>query len=273
MKLEDCSARCGSVVTGVQLADASTEQIAMLKSALFERGVIFFREQDFSVDDHLAFAKKFGEIVINKFFGVVPGYPEIAEVRKEPDQTMNIGGGWHTDHSYDDEPALGSILVARELPSVGGDTRFINMQAVYTALPAAMKSRIAGRWAIHSNEHIYGDDGYYAGTDLAPLLQGSEGVGSAIHPMVITHPQSGAEVLYVNPGHTVGVKGMADDEAFVLLGALYEHAQQPEFQCRFEWQPGSVAIWDNRLTWHLAENDYHGERRLMHRITIAGEAL
>jgi taurine dioxygenase len=273
MKIEKCSSRCGSVVTDMQLAEASTDQIAALKHQLFERGVLFFRDQDLSVEGHLAFARKFGEIVINKFFGVVPGYPEIAEVRKEPDQTMNIGGGWHTDHSYDDEPALGSILVARELPSVGGDTLFVNMQAACAALPAAMRSSVAGKCAIHSNEHIYGDHGYYAGTDLAPLLKGSEGVGNAVHPIIIQHPQTGAEVLYVNPGHTVGVKGLEGEEAFALLGALYEHAQQAEFQCRFEWRSGSVAIWDNRLTWHFAENNYHGERRLMHRITIAGERL
>jgi len=140
-------------------------------------------------------------------------------------------------------------------------------------LPAPTRNSIADKWAIHSNEHIYGDHGYYAGTDLAPLLKGPEGVGNAVHPIIIQHPQTGAEVLYVNPGHTVGVKGMEAEEALPFLGALYEHAQQPEFQCRFQWQAGSVAIWDNRLTWHLAENDYHGERRLMHRITIAGDPL
>ncbi len=273
MKIDKCSPQCGSVVTDIQLAKASTDQIAVLKAALFDRGVLFFRDQDLSVEDHLVFARKFGDIVINKFFGEVPGYPEIAEVRKEPAQIMNVGGGWHTDHSYDEKPALGSILVARELPSAGGDTLFVNMQAACAALPAPTRNSIADKWAIHSNEHIYGDHGYYAGTDLAPLLKGSEGVGNAVHPIIIQHPQTGAEVLYVNPGHTVGVKGMEAEEALPFLGALYDHAQQPEFQCRFQWQAGSVAIWDNRLTWHLAENDYHGERRLMHRITIAGDPL
>ena len=161
---------------------------------------------------------------------------------KSQSKPMNIGGGWHTDHSYDREPALGSILVARELPSSGGDTLFINMQSVYASLPAELKIRIAKRVAIHSNEHIYGESGYYAGTDLAPLLNGSEGVGNAEHPMVIRHPQTGAEVLYVNPGHTIGVKDMEHDEAITLLDVLYEYAQQPNFQCRCAWRPGSVAI-------------------------------
>ena len=109
--------------------------------------------------------------------------------------------------------------------------------------------------------------------DLAPLLRGSEGIGCAVHPVLIRHPQTGAEILYVNPGHTVGIEGMEHEAAFALLHTLYEHTQQPEFQCQFSWKPGSVAIWDNRLTWHLAENDYHGERRLVIRITIAGTAL
>ena len=273
MQIEHCTAQCGSVVHGLQLAQASPDDVKALRELLFQRGVLFFRDQVLSEEAHLGFAKLFGEIVVNKFFGVVPGYPEIAEVRKEPDQTMNIGGGWHTDHSYDSDPALGSILVARELPETGGDTLFTNAQASCAALPAELKKQLRGLSAIHSNEHIYGEDGYYAATDLAPLLRGSEGIGCAVHPVLIQHPQTGAEILYVNPGHTVGIEGMEHEAAFALLHTLYEHTQQPEFQCRFSWKPGSVAIWDNRLTWHLAENDYHGERRLMHRITIAGTAL
>ena len=273
MQIAHCTAHCGSEVHGVQLAQASPADVAALRELLFQRGVLFFRDQVLNEAQHLSFAACFGDIVVNKFFGVVDGYPEIAEVRKEPDQTMNIGGGWHTDHSYDPDPALGSILVARELPETGGDTLFVNMQAACGALPTELKAQLTGVSATHSNEHIYGEDGYYAATDLAPLLQGPEGIGRAVHPVLIEHPATGAEILYVNPGHTVGIEGMEHDQAFALLHRLYEHAQQPDFQCRFKWRPGSVAIWDNRLTWHLAENDYQGQRRLMHRITIAGTAL
>lgn len=273
MKVENLTPACGAVVSDIQLTAASTKQIDALRELLFQRGVVFFRDQVLSEDEHLVFAQRFGDIVVNKFFGVVQGYPEIAEVRKEPDQTMNIGGGWHTDHSYDPDPALGSILVARELPKTGGDTLFINMRVACAALPDHLKVKIRGVRAIHSNEHIYGEGGYYAETDLAPLLQGPEGVGRAVHPVLVKHPATGAEILYVNPGHTIGVEGMEHEEAFALLHELYEHAQQPQFQCRFAWEAGSVAIWDNRLTWHLAENDYQGERRLMHRITIKGQPL
>ncbi|MEK9655201.1 MAG: TauD/TfdA family dioxygenase, partial [Halieaceae bacterium] len=140
MQIEHCTAQCGSVVHGLQLAQASPDDVKDLRELLFQRGVLFFRDQVLSEEAHLAFAKRFGDIVVNKFFGIVPGYPEIAEVRKEPDQTMNIGGGWHTDHSYDPDPALGSILVARELPETGGDTLFTNAQASCAALPAELKT-------------------------------------------------------------------------------------------------------------------------------------
>lgn len=233
--------------------------------------MLFFREQDLPPEQHLKFAHRFGDIVLNKFFMPVAGFPQIAEVRKEADQTTNIGGGWHTDHSYDKAPALGSILVARELPETGGDTLFANMHTAWEALPNRLKHRVRKLRAIHSNDHIYGSDGYYAGTDLGQSLKGTGDTGLAVHPVVVRHPVSNAEILYVNPAHTIAIEGLDKSESDTLLQELFDHATQLQFQCRFGWQPGSVAIWDNRLTWHFAENDYDGERRLMHRITIAGE--
>ncbi|WP_299191287.1 TauD/TfdA family dioxygenase [uncultured Erythrobacter sp.] len=271
MKASDWSQSCGSLIEGVQLADASDSEIYQMRQLLARRGVLFFRDQDFAPAAHLAFAKSFGDLVLNKFFMPVEGFHEIAEVRKEANQTTNIGGGWHTDHSYDVAPALGSILVARELPTKGGDTLFANMHAAWSALPDPLKQRAKQLTAVHSNAHIYGRDGYYSRTDLASSLKGSDDVGSATHPVMVRHPQTGAEILYVNPAHTIALEGLAREESEEFLRVLFHHAQQPQFQCRFNWQPGSVAIWDNRLTWHLAENDYDGERRLMHRITLAGE--
>lgn len=271
MKASDWSEHCGSLIEDLQLAHASDAELDQLRLLLAERGVLFFRNQDFPPAVHLRFARRFGDIVLNKFFMPVEGFPEIAEVRKEADQTMNIGGGWHTDHSYDDAPALGSILVARELPESGGDTLFANMHAAWLALSERLKQRVASLKAVHSNVHIYGRDGYYAGTDLGRSLKGHDDVGSAIHPVMVRHPQTGAEILYVNRAHTVALEGLTRDESASLLKELFDHAQQTQFACRFNWKPGSVAIWDNRLTWHFAENDYDGERRLMHRITLAGE--
>jgi len=273
MKISAYSSGCGALVGDVQLASLTDDNLAELHLALSAYGVLFFREQDLSPDAHLEFANRFGTIVRNKFFAQIDGYPDIAEVRKEKDQKMNIGGGWHTDHSYDAEPALGSILVARELPKQGGDTRFAHLGKAYAGLPSEMKSGLSSLRAVHSNEHIYGADGYYAGTDMAPLLGGANAVGQATHPVIVKHPVSGQDVLYINPGHTIGFEGQTYEDSKPLMDELYAHVDQPDYTCRFDWQPGSVAFWDNRLTWHYAENDYHGERRLMHRITLAGTAL
>ncbi len=273
MKIAPWSSECGALVSDVQLADAGGAQIEELRSALASHGVLFFRDQELSPPDHLAFARRFGDIVLNKFLSPVADFPEIAEVRKEPDQKTNIGGGWHTDHSYDAEPALGSILVARELPQSGGDTLFANLHKAWAALPSPIKRRIRNLKALHSNVHIYGRDGYYEGTDMGKLLRGADEVGEAVHPVVIRHPETGQEILYVNPAHTIKIDGWSEADSKVLLDELYDHVVQPDFTCAFDWQPGSVAIWDNRLTWHYANNDYDGERRLMHRITLKGTEL
>ena len=186
---------------------------------------------------------------------------------------MNIGGGWHTDHSYEAAPALGSILVARELPSHGGNTQFAHLGRVCADLSPRFWDILNGLKAVHSNEHLYGEGGYYRDTDQSKNLGGMDVVGSAVHPMIISHPVTGQPVLYVNPGHTIGIEALDHGEAFAILNYLYEFASQPAYTCSFDWQPGSVAIWDNRLTWHQADNDYAGQRRLMHRITLAGEAI
>jgi taurine dioxygenase len=273
MKVSAFSKGCGAVVNDVQLSDMSDQELSELRGAFTEYGLLFFRDQQLSPEDHSGFANRFGDIVLNKFFKPVEGQPRIAEVRKEKSQEMNIGGGWHTDHSYDEEPAMGSILVARELPASGGDTHFANLYAAYEALSPGLQKTLESMRAIHSNVHIYGENGFYRTTDLADQLGGIDRVGDATHPVVIKHPESGRKILYVNPGHTIGFEGWSREESFALLDYLYKHVDQPEFTCQFNWQPGSVAFWDNRCTWHFAQNDYQGQSRLMHRITLAGTAL
>jgi len=273
MQIRPYGAACGAAVEGVQLSDLSDDQFEQLRGHFWQHGLLFFEDQELSPDQHLAFARRWGPVVVNKFFPASSAHPEIAEVRKEKAQKMNVGGGWHADHSYDEEPALGSILLARELPESGGDTLFANMYAAYDALSDGLKETLGTLRAVHSNRHIYGKGGLYEKTDLAPLLKGGDRVGDAVHPVVITHPDSGRRALYVNPGHTLHFEGWTGGESRPLLGFLYEHATRPEFTCRFRWTPGAVALWDNRCTWHYAVNDYHGERRLMHRITLAGSAI
>jgi len=261
---------CGLEITDVQMSQLSDEQLTEVRKLFSEHGVLFFRDQELSPEQHLEFAHRYGDIVLNKFFKPVAEHPDIAEVRKEKTQEMNIGGGWHADHSYDDAPALGSILVARDLPDSGGDTWFANMYKAYEALSPGFKKMLEGLEAVHSNEHIYGEGGFYRTTDLSEQLGGMDRVGDATHPVVITHPDSGHKALYVNPGHTVGIVGWNHAESFALLNYLYAHVDQPQFTCHFNWKPGSVAFWDNRCTWHFAQNDYAGKFRLMHRITLAG---
>ncbi len=273
MDIEPYAPGCGALVSGIQLSSLTDTELLQIREAFVSHGLLFFRDQVFTPAEHLRFARRYGDIVLNKFFAPVKGFPDIAEVRKEKHHQTNIGGGWHTDHSYDETPALGSILVARDLPDTGGDTHFANLYAAYEALSPGLKKTLEGLRALHSNKHIYGKDGYYRGTDIADQLGGINDVSDATHPVVIIHPESGRKALYVNPGHTIQFEGWGFDESRALLNYLYTHVDQPEFTCQFDWQPGSVTFWDNRATWHFAQNDYQGQARLMHRITLAGVGL
>ena len=273
MKIVPFSPGCGAVVSDLQLSRMTDIELNQLRAAFAEHGLLFFRDQDFPPHEHLRFANRFGEIVDNKFFKTTAEHPQIAEVRKEKTQQTNIGGGWHTDHSYDDIPAMGSILVARTLPETGGNTQFANLAAAYDALPETMKKRLEGLRAVHSNTHLYGENGIYRFTDLADQLGGMDRVGDATHPVVVIHPESGRKVLYVNPGHTISIEGWEFDQGRELLDELFAHVNTPAFTCSFNWLPGSVTFWDNRSTWHMANNDYQGQARLMHRITLAGSPL
>lgn len=275
----------GAEITGIDIKSLTDGEFAAIRKAFADHGVIFFRDQETTETDHIAFAERWGEINVNRFFAAHPDYPQIAMVAKEPDQTDNIGGGWHTDHSYDHEPALGSVLVARDLPASGGDTMFASMYSAYETLPDELKEKVAGRIALHSGKHIFGEgpDSYYKTSDAGDHEEGTSRIGNAAvaellkdpeHPIVITHPLSGKKALYVNPAFTRSVVGADKNESDELLSDLYTHVFRGNaFHTRFEWKPGSIAMWDNRSTWHWAMNDYHGQRRIMHRITIEGCAL
>ena len=268
------SGALGAMIEGIDLSQPLEDaDVAEMRGALNEHGVIFFRDQKITPEQHIAFAQRFGEIDVNRFFKAAAGYPQIAEVRKEPGQTTNIGGGWHTDHSYDQEPALGSILLARETPTRGGDTVFACMNRAYEALSDGLKKTLEGLRAVHSSRHVFGAGTDYVKASGDRLENAENATQDAIHPVVLRHPESGKKILYVNSGFTTHFEGWTKAESAPLLNFLYEHAARPEFQYRFQWGVGSIAFWDNRSTWHYAVNDYHGERRLMHRITIAGGPL
>ena len=273
LTLRPLSEHVGVEAEGIDLKALDNQVFDLLKAAVADHGVVFVRDQTLTPEDHIAFARRFGAIDINNYFPANGAHPEIAEVRKSETQTVNIGGGWHTDHSYDQTPAMGSVLLARQTPPMGGDTLFASLGAAYDALSNGLKATLEGLRAIHSADHVYGHDGVYAKTDQAADLKGHDIQTYAVHPAVIRHPVTRRKILYVNPAFTLRFEGWTREESLPLLQYLYSVVLRQEFQCRLEWAPGSLAIWDNRSTWHLANNDYQGHSRLMHRITIAGEPL
>jgi taurine dioxygenase len=274
IEVKPLSGALGAEIFGVDVARIDDAQFEEVHAAFLEHQVIFFREQELTPPEHLAFAKRFGPVNVNRFFATVPGHPEIAEVRKEPHHLRNIGAEWHTDHSYDEVPALGSVLLAREVPERGGDTLFANMYAAYDALSDGLKRTLEPLRAVHSSRHIFGPEAMARRGDLNDRLRNAElAVQDAVHPVVIRHPETGRRALYVNGNFTIRIEGWTDQESRPFLDMLYRHAMKPDFQCRLRWRKGSIAIWDNRCTWHYAVNDYAGERRLMHRVTVEGVKL
>ena len=274
LEIKNISGGVGVEACNVDIAKGlSGADMATLKAAFVEHGLVFMHNQTITPEQHIEFAKNWGEININRFFAKVDGYEEIAAVVKEKDQLGNIGGGWHTDHSYDQIPALGSILIARETPPVGGDTLFSCMYKAYDSLSDGMKKTLENLKAVHSSRHIFGEQSSYQEAMSDRLSNAEAATQDAVHPIVITHPESGRKALYVNPAFTLHIEGWTDAESKPLLDYLYQHAVQMEHTTRFKWAVGSIAFWDNRSTWHYALNDYHGERREMHRITIEGSPL
>jgi len=274
LKIVQTSGSMGAEILDIDLSkDISKETFSEIRKTFVDHGLIFFRDQHLSPEEHLKFAKRWGEININRFFTKVEGYNQIAEVRKNPDQEVNIGGAWHTDHSYDQIPAMGSILLAKETPKTGGDTLFANMYKAYESLSEGLKKTLENMNACHSSRHVFGEHSGYAEASNNRIGNAELAIQDAIHPVIITHPESKAKALYVNPEFTVNFEGWTKEESKPLLDYLTEHSIRDENITRFKWKPGSIAFWDNRCTWHYALNDYPGQKRLMHRITVEGSAL
>jgi len=265
MRIEKLTGNVGAEITGCDLSNPTADMTDQILDALFEHGVIVIRNQTLSPEDHIALAEQIGEIDVNRFFNPVPDYPKIAEVRTSPDQSKVIGGTWHSDHSYDEKPAMASILVARELPPYGGDTLFASQVAAAANLSDGLRETLKGLNAIHS-------DGSFSQSILGDLDSDAFN-GAVSHPMIIRHPQTDQEALFVNGDFTTHIDGWTVEESAPLLSYLYQYCTQPAFTCRVKWASGSVAIWDNRLVQHFATADYHGHARLMHRITIKGQSL
>jgi len=271
MEVKRIAGALGAEISGVDLRRRLGEREARaLREALLEHLVVFLRDQPLEPAQFLAFAEAMGEPVEYPFVQGIAGFPTIIEVKKLEHETVNFGGVWHSDTTYLEAPPMGSMLLARELPPYGGDTLFANQYLAYERLSATMKRLLEGLRGISSS----------AKADVSRTREdriASDGRTSArheyraVHPVVRTHPETGRKALFVNVAHTVGIEGMSDEESTPLLAFLFQHQIRPEFTCRFAWQPGSLAFWDNRCTLHNPVNDYHGFRRVMHRITLRGD--
>jgi taurine dioxygenase len=265
------SGALGAEISGVDLArPLSDEQRAEIRQAWLEHLVLFFRDQPLSPDQFMVFARGIGRPIEYPFVRGIEGYPEIIEVKKLEHERVNFGGIWHSDTTYLEHPPMASMLLAREVPPFGGDTLFANMYLAYESLSAGLRASLDALKGISTSskadvsktrEDRIRSDGK---TEAKQAYQ-------AVHPVVRTHPETGRKSLFVNVAHTDRFEGWTTAESEPLLRMLHAHQVLPEFTCRFVWQPGSIALWDNRCAMHNPVNDYHGHRRVMHRITLEGD--
>lgn len=260
----------GAEIGGVDLSrPQSDETIAAIRQALVEHQVIFFRDQAVTPEQQLAFGRRFGPLNIHPYVKGMADHPEVMEIIKEPSDRINFGGGWHSDMSFLERPSIGSILYAVETPDYGGDTLFASQVAAFEALSPGLRATLEGLNAVHSAGREYAPTGASAQKRGSMQIAEAEGVvGEYVHPMVKVHPESGRKALYVNPAFTMRIEGWSRRESKALLDYLFEHSRFEAFTCRFRWEPGSVAFWDNRSVWHFALNDYPGQRRHMRRVTV-----
>ncbi len=256
----------GAEIGGVRMnGDVSPEQVEEIRRALLDWKVIFFRDQDVTRDEHVAFGRLFGELEVHPFTPNHPDHPEIVVIHHD-ENSKRGQNDWHSDVTWRLEPSLGSILRAIIVPPVGGDTLFADMNAAWEGLSDEVKEKIDGLEAVHSFVHSFG-----RGMSPEKLERMRDQYPDAVHPVVRTHPETGAKSIYVNIAFATRIIGMDDDEGRRLLRDLYRQAQVPEYQCRFRWQENSVAFWDNRGAQHYAAFDYKPHTRRVERVTIAGD--
>ena len=261
----------GAEIGAVDLRrELSDDTIAEIRRAWNEHVVIFFRDQDISNTQYLAFAERFGQPVEYPFIRGIEGFPVITPVVKLEHDRINFGGIWHSDTTYLEQPPMGTFLIAREVPSHGGDTLFANQYLAYEALSDGLKQTLAGLTGISSSAKADVSKSREDRMAASPAARAHE-VFEVGHPVVRTHPETGRKALYINVGHTVRFEGWTEEESAPLLAYLHQHQIKPEFTCRFQWRTGSIALWDNRAALHYPLNDYHGYRRIMHRITLQGD--
>jgi taurine dioxygenase len=261
----------GAEIAGVDMArDLDDEVVAEVRHALLDHLVIFLRNQKATPQQQLAFARRFGQPIEYPQLKGLPEAPMITPVVKLEHERHNFGGIWHSDTTYLAEPPMGSMLLAREVPPYGGDTMFANQYLAYEALSDGLRKTLDGLVGVSSSakadvSRTREDALKQAGAGATPKTLQAE------HPIVRTHPETGRKALYTSDAHTACIKGWTEAESLPLLRFLWQHQVRPEYTCRFRWEVGSLAFWDNRCAMHNPINDYHGFRRVMHRITLAGD--
>jgi taurine dioxygenase len=273
IKVKPIAGALGAEICGVRICDdLDDDLISEIRLALNEHCVIFFRDQDFNAEQHKVFARRFGKIFVHPNYRGMQQDDEIVMIRREPGDQHIVGEDWHADTTMMEEPPLGAILYALDVPPYGGDTMFANQYLAYETLSPGMKRLLAGLKAIHTDRKVAGpmaNRNAQRATKVREDGDWRETVNT--HPVVRTHPETGRKLLNVNAAYTVGFAGMTEDESKPLLDYLLAHGHRPEFTCRFRWENGSVAFWDNRAVKHLAINDAGPYPRVMRRVQIAGD--
>lgn len=266
---------CGALVTDIDLKQSlSVDLISELRAVWVQHQVLGFPDQFLALEDLERFAEAFGEFGDDPFFDSIAGHPHIAEVRRDALETTPLfAESWHSDWSFLAKPPTATLLHGQVIPPQGGDTLFADQYAAWDALPEDLKALISGRNGIHSARNGYARDGLYGEQDVGrsmAIRYSDEALKTQVHPMVKAHPESGRMALFVNPGYTIGIEGLAEAEARALLMQLFAHQTQDAFIYRHQWSAGMLTLWDNRCVLHAATGGYEGFDRLLHRITIAG---
>ena len=273
IEVRPVAGNCGAEIHNVDIsADLSDETVADIRAALNEHCVIFFRNQKLDVERHKAFVRRFGKIFIHPNFVGTQADNEVVNINRMPGDTRIVGEEWHTDTTMVAEPPMAAVLYAIETPPYGGDTLFANQYLAYETLSEGMKKLIAPLRAIHSDRKVAGPAARKHDSARTTKTRTDDEWRETVtaHPVVVTHPESKRKLLYVNHSYTFGFEGMTEDESRPLLSYLLDHGHRPEFTCRFRWEPGSVAFWDNRSAKHLAVHDAGPYKRIMRRIQICG---
>jgi taurine dioxygenase len=267
----------GAEILGVDLSQPlSDPEFSEIRQALVDYEVVFFRDQELSREDQVAFAQRFGKPDIHPIADGMQEHPEVIKVWKPAGESASFGTGWHTDNSFFENPTILSFLYGVTLPPFGGDTLYASTTRAYQALSKTMRSMLDGLVAVHSASRAYDPkttgEAKYKGETAITYHYSSVIEEEVEHPVIRQHPLSGRRAIYVNPMFTQRIIGLTARESDALLEFLYRHVAQPDFHCRFRWQPGSLAVWDNRVTQHYALDDYREYERLMYRVTVSADS-